>query len=286
MNTDKQISLDDLISQLQGCGMGLSLSKFVELNLPVFRQFKKLHVPQKRQADIVAKSIDKPVSVSSLAVALSRLKTNSDNKPGNVVIMKKLIPTRFVEKNAKLVFGVQKETVEITKNNITKTEERVIDWRGLAPNENITSWVLEYKEKLKGINKTGWRWNQIAEAINEHLSLEKKISVNTLTSIISLANKKNNKQNGELDMLGKEMKNELEKYKNELWVIHDVLRSKGLNLKEVNCEYLINVMSGANKEIQIDLQQYKIQLWNILDVVRSHGYKLTEVSVEDLLNSI
>lgn len=190
MSIEKQVTLDDLTSQLQGCGMGMSLSKFVELNLSILKEFKKFHVPLKTQAEIIGRAINKKVSVSSLAVAVSRLNSSStQNNPTNFTIEKK-ISERFVDKNAKLIFGTQKEIVKVTKGNITKDEERTIDWRGLAPNENISSWILEYKDKLIAINSTGWRWKQIAEAINEHLSLKQKVSTNTLTSIISLANKK------------------------------------------------------------------------------------------------
>lgn len=190
MSIEKQRTLDDLSSQLQGCGMGMPLSKFVELNLSVLKEFKKFHVPLKTQSEIISKAINKTVLVSSLAVAISRLNSSSEeNNPINFTIKKK-ISERFVDKNAKLIFGTQKEIVKVTRGNITKDEERTIDWRGLAPNENISNWILEYKDKLVAINSTGWRWKQIAEAINEHLSLKQKISTNTLTSIISLANKK------------------------------------------------------------------------------------------------
>lgn len=193
MSIEKQVTLDDLSSQLQGCDMGMPLSKFVELNLIVLKEFKKFHIPLKTQSEIISKAINKTISISSLAVAISRLNSSSEeNNPVTFTIEKK-ISERFVDKNVKLIFGKQKETIKITKGNVTKYEERTIDWRGLAPNENISSWILEYKDKLVAINLTGWRWKQIAEAINQHLSLKRKISTNTLTSIISLANKKNAK---------------------------------------------------------------------------------------------
>lgn len=197
MSIEKQVTLDDLSSQLQGCGMGMPLSKFVEINLSVLKEFKKFHVPLKTQAEIISKAINKTVSVSSLAVAMSRLNSSyEENNPINFTIEKK-ISERFVNKNAKLIFGKQTEKIEVIGKHGKKIEERTIDWRGLAPNENISSWILEYKDKLVAINSTGWRWKQIAEAINEHLSLKQKISTNTLTSIISLANKRivKNKQN-------------------------------------------------------------------------------------------
>lgn len=190
MSINNQVTLDDLASQLQGSGMGMSLSKFVELNFNVIKEFKKFHVPLKTQAEIIGKAIDKNVSVSSLAVAVSRLNSNLTEDTSINFVIEKKISQRFVDKNAKLIFGTQKEIVKVIKNNVVKEEERTIDWRGLAPNENISSWILEYKDKLVAINSTGWRWKQIAEAINEHLSLNQKISTNTLTSIISLANKK------------------------------------------------------------------------------------------------
>lgn len=192
MNNDKQVSLEFLKAQLQGAGMGMPLSKFVELNLPILKEFKKFHVPLKTQVLIIEDLINKPVSVSSLSVALSRL--NNVNNKDDIVFIDKKISERFVPKSSKLTLGGQKERIkEInTKNGIRKTEEKeiLIDWRGLSPNENISSWILEYKEKLIAINLTGWRWKQITEAINEHLNLQKKISVNTLTSIISLSNKR------------------------------------------------------------------------------------------------
>jgi hypothetical protein len=104
--------------------------------------------------------------------------------------VEKNFPERFVDKNAKLILGAQKEKTRIIKNGVLKVEESLIDWRGLAPNEKISNWILEYKDRLIAINLTGWRWKQIVEAVNEHLNLSKKISVNTLTSLISLANKK------------------------------------------------------------------------------------------------
>lgn len=183
--------LDRLVSQFKSIGLGLSLSKFVSVNLHILLEIKKLNVPLKKQSEIVSGAINKNVSGASLSVAISRLNNNSNNIKENIVIIKKPIAERFVDKNAKLIFGTQKEIINIkNKNGVNKEEERLIDWRGLAPNENISSWILEYKNKLIAINLTGWRWKQIAEAINEHLSLERKISVNTLTSIISLSNNK------------------------------------------------------------------------------------------------
>lgn len=185
------ITLEDLVSRLRGQNMGLSLSKFVKLNLNIYSQFKELHIPQKKQAEITSEALRKEVSVSSLAVALSRLTPSPiHTKENQVVIMQKPIVERFVQKNVKLTLGAQKEKIEIIGKNGKTVEDRLIDWRGLAPGESISSWVLDYKHKLTAINKTGWRWAQIAEAINEHLGLKNKISVNTLTSIISLSNKK------------------------------------------------------------------------------------------------
>ncbi len=190
MGTDNQVSLDSLTSKLQGCGMGIPLSKFVELNLPVLKEFKKFHVPLKFQAEIIGKAINKTVSVASLSVAVSRLSVNS-NEETKVVIMEKQESARFVDKEAKLVLGSQTEKERIIKNGVMMGFKDVkIDWRGLAPNESVSSWIVEYKDRLIAINHLGWRWVQIASAINEHLSLQKRISANTLTSVISIANKK------------------------------------------------------------------------------------------------
>lgn len=190
MSADNQVSLDVLTSRLQGCGMGMPLSKFVELNLPVLKDLKKYHVPLKFQADLVGKAINKTVSVASLSVALSRL-SNTSNEDHRVVIMEKQDSARFVDKEAKLTLGSQTEKEKIIKNGVMMGFKDVkIDWRGLAPNESVSSWIIEYKDRLVAINHLGWRWSQIAVAINEHLSLQKGISANTLTSVISIANKK------------------------------------------------------------------------------------------------
>lgn len=197
MNLNEQNDLDKLTSQLKGVGIGLSLSKFVALNYSVLLEIRNLYVPLKTQAEIVEKSINKPVSMASLSVAMSRLKPeelNEDSKANKVVIMRTANTERFVSKDAILTLGSQKEIIKTIKNGVVKEEEILIDWRGLAPGENITNWVKEYQNKLIAINKTGWRWKQIAEAINEHLSLKKKISVNTLTSILSLSHKKQRKK--------------------------------------------------------------------------------------------
>lgn len=186
----ERTDLEELSNKFQGFGVNMPLSKFVELNFNTIKEFKRIHVPLKTLAKIISSGIGKNVSVSSLAVAISRLNPNT-SKPNQVnFIIEKKISTRFVDNNAKLIFGTQKETARIIKGSTTKHEERLIDWRGLAPNENISSWILEYKDKLIAINLTGWRWKQISDAINEHLSLNPKISTNTLTSIISIANKK------------------------------------------------------------------------------------------------
>lgn len=180
---EKYQSLDDLISQLQGRGLDLTLSKFVNLNLDVLIKIRKLGISLNRQAKIVEDTIGngKPVVPTTFSVAMSRLTPLKEKIPSNIVIMKKEIVEKFVEKNVPLTLGSQKEKVPGKK-------DRLIDWRGLGERESVSSWVLEYKDRLIAINKTGWRWKQIAGAISEHL--EKKISTNTLTSIICLANKK------------------------------------------------------------------------------------------------
>lgn len=190
MSIEKRVTLDDLSSQLQGCGMGMSLSKFVELNLSVLKEFKKFHVPLKFQAEIISKAINKTVSVASLSVAVSRL-SSTTNEETKIVIMEKQESARFVNKEAKLILGSQTEKEKIIKNGVVMGFKDVkIDWRGLAPKESVSNWIVEYKDRLIAINHLGWRWGQIASAINEHLSLQKKISANTLTSVISIANKK------------------------------------------------------------------------------------------------
>lgn len=189
MGSEIQVTIDNLISQLQGCGMDMPLSKFTELNISILKEFKKFHVPLKNQAEIISKEINRTVSVSSLAVAMSRL-SPSKGRSEQVIIMEKKIQERFVDKSAKLILGTQKEIIKISKGGVTKNQELLIDWRGLAPNENISSWILEYKDKLVAINATGWRWKQIAEAISNHLMLKQELATNTLTSIISLSNKK------------------------------------------------------------------------------------------------
>lgn len=183
MNEQSQ-SLDNLISQLQGRGLGLTLSRFVKLNLDVLIKIRKLGISLSRQAKIVEDAIGNGKSVvpTTFSVAMSRLTPLKEKLPANIVIMEKEIVEKFVEKNVPLTLGSQKEKVPGKK-------DKLIDWRGLGENESVSSWVIEYKDRLIAINKTGWRWKQIAGAVSEHL--EKKISTNTLTSIICLANKKN-----------------------------------------------------------------------------------------------
>lgn len=188
LNNKAPSILENFKAKLQGAGMSMALSSFVELNILVFQEFKKFHIPQKKQAEIISTMTGSPVLVSSLAVALSRLKPKTLGKP-NIIIMEKLTTTRFVSKEAKLILGSQKEKIEITKNGISFLKQRTIDWRGLAIGESLSSWIIEYKDRLTGINLTGWRWKQIANAITEHLRLSKKLSTNTLTSIISIDNK-------------------------------------------------------------------------------------------------
>lgn len=190
MEDENKTVLEHIESQIKGSGVEMALSKFVELNLESFQRLKEYHVPLKKQAQIASLATKKSVSVSSLAVALSRLQAPSKHALQEKSVITKTINKRFVDKSAKLILGTQKEEVKIIKNGIAKTEQRVIDWRGLAPEENVASWILEYKGRLAGINATGWRWAQITQAINEHLNLKKQISVNTLTSIISISNKK------------------------------------------------------------------------------------------------
>lgn len=106
--------------------------------------------------------------------------------------MEKKIPSRFVPKDSKLTLGGQFEKQQIIRNGVVVGLKDVqIDWRGLYPNESISNWIVEHKDKLIGVNNLGWRWEQIAEAISEHLSLSNPISKNTLTSVISISNKKN-----------------------------------------------------------------------------------------------
>lgn len=193
MNLNEKNELDELLTHLKGVGLNLSLSKFVTLNYSVLIEIKKLYVPLKIQAEIVEKAIGKSVSMASLSVAMSRLKPEevAAFKNEKAVIMRTTNTNRFFPKESVLTLGTQKEVIKIIKGGILiREEEALIDWRGLAPGENITNWIKEYQNRLIAINKTGWRWTQIAKAINEHLSLQKKISANTLTSIISLSNKK------------------------------------------------------------------------------------------------
>ena len=182
MNEQSQ-SLDNLISQLQGRGLGLTLSRFVKLNLDVLIKIRKLGISLNRQAKIVEEAIGsgKTIAPTSFSVAMSRLTPLKEKRPNNIVIMEKEIIGNFVDSKVKLTLGTQKEKVPGKK-------DRLIDWRGLNEKESISNWVLEYKDKLIAINQTGWRWKQIAGAISEHL--EKDIATNTLTSIICLANKK------------------------------------------------------------------------------------------------
>ncbi|MBC7476382.1 MAG: hypothetical protein H7263_19020 [Candidatus Sericytochromatia bacterium] len=270
-------TLEKFTSKLQGAGIGMALSKFVELNISVFQEFKKFHIPQKKQAEIISAIIGKIVSVSSLAVALSRLKPKPSDK-SNIIIMEKLTTTRFVSKEAKLILGTQKEKIETIKNGISKFEERTIDWRGLASGESVSSWIIEYKDRLIGINLTGWRWKQIAEAINEHLRLSQKLSTNTLTSIISLANRGKGIKNN--------MKNYLQKYEKELWSVLDILRTKGYSFKETKIKDLMESMQSKNdSKLKDDLQGCKDKLWIVLDTLRSNESNLN-ISIEDLLNSL
>lgn len=160
----------------------MPLSVFVQENLDVFHEIKTLKIPLRRQAYIASHKLGRPISVSSLAVAISRLKVSSKPKPP-VIIMVKHTRERFVPKGAILTLGGQKTI----KEGKTPTEV-LIDWRGLNINESVSSWVSEYKNHLVAINMTGWRWSQIASAVNRHLDLKKPISTSTLTSIISLSN--------------------------------------------------------------------------------------------------
>lgn len=191
MKQENYSNVEDLFSKLRGNGSEIPLSKFVELNLSILNELKKIHIPLNEQAKRISEKINKKVSPASLSVAMSRLNCREE-KNSNIVIMEKKEVNRFVSKSAILTLGSQVEKEKIIKNGIFEGyKDKVIDWRGLHPNENISNWIMEYKEKLIAINHTGWRWVQIAEAINNHLSLNKKISVNTLTSIISISNKKN-----------------------------------------------------------------------------------------------
>lgn len=177
--------LNNLTSSLKGVKMGLSLSKFVTLNYSILIEMKNLHVPLKGIVKIIENSINKPVSVASFSVAMSRVKPSEPSKEKNIVIMRTSNKKRFVPKDAVLTLGMQKE---IVRDNFNNEKEVLIDWRGLAPGEKMSAWVKEYQDKLIAINLTGWRWKQIAKAISKHL--DKEISTNTLTSIICLANKK------------------------------------------------------------------------------------------------
>lgn len=177
--------LNNLTSSLKGVEMGLSLSKFVTLNYSILIEMRNLHIPLKIIVKIIEDSINKPVSVASFSVAMSRVKPSEPSKEKNIVIMRTSNKDRFVPKEAILTLGIQKEIVRDNSNN---EKEVLIDWRGLAPGEKMSAWVKEYQDKLIAINLTGWRWKQIAKAISKHL--DKEISTSTLTSIICLANKK------------------------------------------------------------------------------------------------
>ena len=188
---DNNNLVENLFSKLQGHSLGMSLSKFVELNLSILNELKELKVPLKVQSEFIENFIKKKVSPASLSVAMSRLNSSSGQNT-NIIIMEKKIPSRFVPKDAKLTLGGQFEKQQIIRNGVVVGLKDVqIDWRGLYPNESISNWIIEHKDKLIGVNNLGWRWEQIAEAISEHLSLSNPISKNTLTSVISISNKKN-----------------------------------------------------------------------------------------------
>ncbi len=178
------------LSSIKKC-QGLPLSKVVDLNFNVFSQWKSEHLSLEKQVEVLAFCLNKKFSVSALSVALSRARSRkygNKNLEKNVMIIEKTINSRFVEKNAILTLGSQKEKIYDPKTDTYK--DALIDWRGLQPSESMSSWITDYREKLIAINLTGWRWEQIADAINKHLSLKKKISKNTLTSLISLSKNK------------------------------------------------------------------------------------------------
>ena len=179
-------SLDKYCSLFKG-NSTMSLAGFVEVNLSVLHELKELHISKDK---IVGNVLGRDISVSALAVAMSRLKPSGE-KNSQVVIMEKTSQNRFVPKDARLFLGGQTEKQKIVRKGVVMGYRDVlIDWRGLHPGETVSSWIGEYRDRLIGINHLGWRWRQIADAINRHLNLTKKITTSTVTSIICLSNKK------------------------------------------------------------------------------------------------
>lgn len=178
------------LAAFESIGLGLSLAKFAEINFDAFKRLSKAGVPLKVQAEYTKNVLKKPVTASTLKVAISRLNKAaglSGKEKENVYIVKKDEKARFMPLDAKL----RLEGFKLTKKG-KKTEgdiEYPIAWRSKKDDESLSSWIADYKDEFHAINAKGWRWAQIAEAITEYLELTTPLKENTLTSIVSLLNK-------------------------------------------------------------------------------------------------
>lgn len=162
----------------------ISLTKFINLNKEILQEMEEKKIHKTIQVKIISEILNRDISLNSYCVAISRNKENKKKEFSEFVIVERDKGRRFVDKNAILTLGGQVERIQ--KVNSEKIEERLIDWRGLHKGESVSSWVLEYKRQLQGLNKTGWRWSQIADAVSEHLKLKKKIHKNTITSFMTI----------------------------------------------------------------------------------------------------
>jgi hypothetical protein len=119
LNNEKSEYLDKLTSMLQGSGMGIALSKFVEMNFSVIQEFKKFHVPLKKQSEIISISINKPVSSFSI---IEFLQIRGNMRPRTITTLSNSITNIFmkkleVEELAGLVEELVKRKVVVKNGN-------------------------------------------------------------------------------------------------------------------------------------------------------------------------
>ena len=165
----------------------ISLPKFIKLNADLMKEMSDNDISKLKQAKMVSIFLGREISKETLSVALSRYKHSIKERIDDqfIIINNNNRKSRFVNKDAVLTLGGQVEVIQkIKKNGTIKHEEKVIDWRGLYKGETVSSWVKEYQNQLKIINKNGWRWVQIAEAVSVHLNV--KIKKDTLTSLLTI----------------------------------------------------------------------------------------------------
>lgn len=169
----------------------MTLSKFVKKNLDIILKMKDDGMMGADLSKSISAALGVAVTAKAVSLAIARAKVATSAPAKKEASTPPVRKSKFVPKTSTLILSTQEMAIEeldkVSGNVIKKT--KIMDWRGLLPNESLSSWVFFHKSQLIYLNKGyGYRWSQIADAISMHLDLNPKLSQNSLSSILCLIN--------------------------------------------------------------------------------------------------